>query len=98
MAFMYPSLMAHVVNEVAENERASALSSFTMFFEVGTIVGGLALGGVGELLGKRVGFLGGIVVCLIGLSVLLFRVVPKQVEHTVSRLGRTPAATVGRCG
>ncbi len=91
MAFMYPSLMAHVVNDVAENERASALSSFTMFFEVGTIVGGLALGGVGELLGKRVGFLGGSVVCLIGLSVLLLRVVPKHVEQTVPHSAARPA-------
>ncbi|HEY3485563.1 MAG TPA: MFS transporter, partial [Ilumatobacteraceae bacterium] len=59
MAFMYPALMALVVNSVDEVERASALSSFTMFFEAGSIIGGLALGGIGEVFGKRGAFLGG---------------------------------------
>ena len=67
MAFMYPSLMANVVNQVPESERASALSSFTMFFEIGTIVGGLALGALGEVFTKRVAFLGGAMVAMLGL-------------------------------
>ncbi len=70
MAFLYPSLMANVVNRVGDNERASALSSFTMFFELGTIVGGVALGAVGEIFTKRAGFLGGAVIALLGLVVL----------------------------
>jgi MFS family permease len=70
MAFMYPSLMANVVNRVADGERASALSSFTMFFEIGTIVGGVALGAVGEIFSKRAGFLGGAIIALIGLTLL----------------------------
>jgi MFS family permease len=74
MAFMYPSLMASVVDHVDERERASALSSFTMFFELGTIVGGLVLGLVGELLGKRAGFVGGAALCAIGLVALWTRV------------------------
>lgn len=74
MAFMYPSLMALVVNRVDERERASALSSFTMFFEVGTIVGGVLLGTAGELFGKRAGFVGGSLLCLTGLAVLWSRV------------------------
>ena len=73
MAFMYPSLMANVVNRVQETERASALSSFTMFFEIGTIVGGVALGALGEVFTKRAGFLGGAVVAAIGV-VALWRV------------------------
>ena len=64
MAFNYPSLMAIVVNRVDERERVAALSSFTMFFELGSVVGGLALGGVGEIFGKRTGFAGGIVCCV----------------------------------
>ena len=40
MAFMYPSLMALTVNRVDERERPVAISSFTMFFEVGTVSGG----------------------------------------------------------
>ena len=75
MAFNYPSLMAIVVNRVDERERVAALSSFTMFFELGSVVGGLALGGVGEMFGKRTGFAGGIVCCAVGLVVLWTRVV-----------------------
>lgn len=82
-AFLYPSLMALVVNRADEHERASALSSFTMFFEVGTVFGGLALGAVGQLAGKRAGFAGGAVLCLLGLVVLWTRV--------VDRSGRAPA-------
>ena len=42
MAFQYPSLMALTVNRTPDHERAAALSSFTMFFEIGTVTGGLA--------------------------------------------------------
>jgi MFS family permease len=75
MAFMYPSLMANVVNRVGDGERASALGSFTMFFEVGTIVGGVALGAVGEIFTKQAGFLGGAIISALGLVVLWNRVV-----------------------
>jgi MFS family permease len=85
MAFNYPSLMAIVVNRVDERERVAALSSFTMFFELGSVVGGLALGGVGEAFGKRTGFAGGIVCCAIGLVVLWTKVVvpPQHVEMDI---------------
>jgi MFS family permease len=76
MAFLYPSLMANVVNRVPDNERASALSSLTLFFEVGTIVGGVVLGGVGELASKRAGFLGGALAALVGIAVLWQFVAP----------------------
>ena len=56
MAFMYPSLMALTVNRVADGERPAAISSFTMFFEIGTVAGGLALGTVAELTSKRAAF------------------------------------------
>jgi MFS family permease len=70
MAFMYPSLMANVVNQVGDDERASALSSLTMFFEAGSIVGGVALGLVAEVLSKRAGFVGGALAALVGLALL----------------------------
>ena len=81
VAFQYPSLMALVVNDVDETERASALSSFTMFFELGTIIGGLVLGAVGEILGKRAGFAGGAVMCLAGLVVLWSKVASPRSVH-----------------
>lgn len=77
MAFLYPSLMAIVVDAVDEHQRAAAISSFTMFFEVGTVTGGVLLGLVGELFGKRAGFAGGAVFCLVGLVVLWTRVVER---------------------
>lgn len=70
MAFLYPSLMANVVNRVEDDERASALSSFTMFFEIGSVVGGLVLGGLGDIFTKRAGFLGGSIIALLGLMVM----------------------------
>ena len=80
MAFMYPSLMANVVNRVDEDERASALSSFTMFFELGTVVGGVALGAVGQIFDKRASFFGAAVIAVSGLWVLWTRVVPSDTE------------------
>jgi MFS family permease len=87
MAFNYPSLMAIVVNRVDERERVAALSSFTMFFEIGSVVGGLALGGVGEVFGKRTGFAGGIICCIVGLVVLWTKVAvpPQHVERDVDQ-------------
>jgi predicted MFS family arabinose efflux permease len=62
--------MANVVNRVDDRERASALSTFTMFFEIGSIVGGVVLGGLGEVFDKRAGFLGGAVITALGLVAL----------------------------
>jgi MFS family permease len=80
-AFLYPSLMAATVDRVSEHERARALSSFTMFFEVGTAVGGLALGALAEVTGKRWSFLAGVVPVVFGLWVLRTRVAPADPAH-----------------
>ncbi len=80
MAFLYPSLMANVVNRVADDERASALSTFTMFFELGSVVGGVVLGALGELFTKRAGFLGGAVIAGLGLLTLWRTVVDSSSE------------------
>lgn len=78
MAFLYPSLMAVVVDRVDEHERASALSSFTMFFEVGTVAGAVVLGVLGQVFDKRMGFAGGSAFALFGLGVLWLRVLPRS--------------------
>lgn len=67
MSFIYPALMAMTVNAVPEHERARVISTFTMFFEVGSAVGGLLFGFVAELTSKSGGFLGGAVAALAGL-------------------------------
>jgi MFS family permease len=76
MAFNYPSLMALTVNRAGDRDRAWAVSSFTMFFEVGSVVGGLLLGGFAEVVGKQYGFYGGVAFCVLGLYLLRFRLVP----------------------
>lgn len=81
MAFMYPSLMAIVANRAGDDERASAVSSFTMFFEVGSVVGGIALGAVAQVFGKPAGFAGGAVLAATGLIVLWTRVVGPVAER-----------------
>ncbi len=76
MAFNYPSLLALTVNRASDRDRAWAVSSFTMFFEVGSVAGGLAIGAFAEVVGKQLGFLGGVVFCVVGLYLLRFRLVP----------------------
>jgi MFS family permease len=97
MAFLYPSLMANVVNRVSESERASAMGSLTMFFEVGTIVGGVVLGAVGEIASKRAGFLGGGVAALIGIAVLWQLVSPTPVGDDIE-VAVEPRATTAAAG
>ncbi len=76
MAFMYPSLMAYTVNRAPEAERPRAIASFTMFFEAGTAVGGLALGALADALGKRAGFAAAAGLCVVGAWVLRTVVMP----------------------
>lgn len=76
MALNYPSLFALVVNKVNDRERASAISSFTMFFEIGSAIGGLAIGALAQAVGKQHGFFGGVACCLIGLYLLRYKLVP----------------------
>ena len=76
MAFNYPSLLALTVNRVSDSDRAWAISSFTMFFEVGSVFGGLVVGGFAQAVGKQTGFLGGVMCCIVGLYLLRFKLVP----------------------
>jgi len=76
IAFNYPSLLALTVNRASDGDRAFAVSSFTMFFEVGTAAGGLLIGAFAQVVGKQIGFLGGVASCLLGLWILRTKVVP----------------------
>jgi predicted MFS family arabinose efflux permease len=70
--------MALTVNRASDDDRASAISSFTMFFEIGSAASGLLVGGFAQLLGKQVGFLGGVFFCVVGLWVLRTKVAPRE--------------------
>ncbi|NQY55644.1 MAG: MFS transporter [Ilumatobacteraceae bacterium] len=76
IAFNYPSLLALTVNRVSEDERAAAVSSFTMFFEIGSVAGGLLVGALAQAVGKQHSFFAGAVSAVIGLWVLRTHVVP----------------------
>ena len=75
-AFNYPSLNALTVNRVSDGDRALAISSFTMFFEIGSAFSGLSIGLLGEIVGKQSAFYGGVAMVLTGLFVLRRYVVP----------------------
>ena len=93
MAFMYPSLMALTVTNAPEAERPRAISSFTMFFEIGTAAGGLGLGAIADAFGKRSGFGVAVTLCAFGVWVLRTRVLPTGV-HTTRVSARQPPAPV----
>ena len=54
-----------------------AISSFTMFFEVGNISGGVVFGLIAELASKRAAFGSAVVLCGVGTWLLLARVVAR---------------------
>ena len=70
ISFFYPSLLAMAVEGSDANERVEIVSSFTSFFEIGGVIGGLALGIVGQLFGERATFVGGMVFATLGLLLL----------------------------
>jgi MFS family permease len=77
ISFNYPSLMAMTVSAIPEREKVRAISTFTMFFEIGTATGALIFGTLADLTTKRTAFLGGAVFCFIGLVVLWKVAVPR---------------------
>lgn len=76
MSFIYPALMAVTANGVPEHERARVISTFTMFFEVGSAGGALTFGLLAEVTSKRGAFLGGAMSALLGLWYLWRVLIP----------------------
>lgn len=69
-ALLYPALMAAAVNAAPDNERSSAVATFTMFFEVATALGGAVLGVVASLSSYSGAFFTAALFSLAGLIVL----------------------------
>ena len=78
ISFNYPGLMAMTVEAVPERERVRAISTFTMFFEIGTATGAVLFGILADLTSKRTAFLGGAAYCVVGLIVLWKVAVPRS--------------------
>lgn len=70
VSFFYPSLLAMSVEGVDGEDRVEVVASFTSFFEIGGVIGGLVLGLVGQAFGERSTFLGGIGFAIAGLLLL----------------------------
>lgn len=70
LSLLYPALMAVTVASVADAERTAALATFSAFFELGSMTGGLVLGGVVALTDERGAFAGGAALALVGLLVV----------------------------
>jgi MFS family permease len=70
-SLLYPALMVAAVDGVPSNERARAMGTFTMFFELSGGVGGPILGIVAWTAGTTVAaFYGASLIALLGLPVL----------------------------
>ncbi|SHN47038.1 MFS transporter [Cryptosporangium aurantiacum] len=70
IAFQYPGLLALTVSRVRESEQPAAVSTFTMFFDVATGVGGLVVGQAAAIGGYRTAFAAAACCSLIGLVLL----------------------------
>lgn len=87
ISFLYPSLLAMSVSNVDDDERVAVVASFTMFFEIGGVLGGLALGGVGQVFGKRAIFWSAAVFAVSGLLLVAWharRVAESQSRHRLA--------------
>ena len=77
IALQYPGLMALVLSNVNDRTRPSAISTFTMFFDIAQGLGGLVVGLAAALGGYRAVFGAGAVCSLVGLVVLVGLVLPR---------------------
>ncbi|MDD2859320.1 MAG: MFS transporter [Candidatus Nanopelagicales bacterium] len=77
IALQYPGLMALVLSDVDDRTRPSAISTFTMFFDIAQGLGGLVVGLAAAFGGYRSVFAVGAVCSLIGLAILVGLVLPR---------------------
>lgn len=77
MALQYPGLLALAINRVAEVDRPRAVSTFTMFFDISTGLGGLLVGAMASVGGYRTAFGACAATALIGVVCLKLFVLPR---------------------
>ncbi len=83
-ALLYPALMAAAVNNAPDNERSSAVATFTMFFELATALGGALLGVVASLTSYSGAFVAAACCALVGLAVLRLSLGPRLAARAVA--------------
>jgi MFS family permease len=67
MAFLYPSLLLLTLDGVPDNERASAIGTFSSFFDGSQFLGPAVCGAIAAVTGYRGAFAAGTVAALLGL-------------------------------
>jgi MFS family permease len=77
IALQYPGLMALVLSDVDDRVRPSAISTFTMFFDIAQGLGGLVVGIAAALGGYRAVFGFGAMCSAVGLVILVILVLPR---------------------
>ena len=89
MAMQYPALIALALAGSPEHERARVISTFTAFFDVAQVAGGLILGAAASGFGERAVFLGGGISAALAIVVLVL--LPKRVPQQPIRADAEPA-------
>jgi MFS family permease len=85
-----PALSAYVVDETTRKDRATALSYFTAFMDIGIATGALVLGIAGELWGYETMFLLAGVTVILGLLLFTGYSKQSQAQQKTERLDETP--------
>ncbi len=83
IALQYPGLMALVLSDVDDRVRPSAISTFTMFFDIAQGLGGLVVGIAAALGGYRAVFGFGALCSVIGLVMLVVLVLPRYAKTVI---------------
>ena len=84
IALQYPGLMALVLSDVDDRTRPSAISTFTMFFDIAQGLGGLVVGLAAAVGGYRSVFGVGAVCSVIGLTILVGFVLPRYARSAAA--------------
>jgi MFS family permease len=71
MSMQYPALIALALDGPPEHERARVISTFSAFFDVAQVTGGLILGAAASGFGNRAVFAGGAISAGLAISVLV---------------------------
>ena len=77
VSLFYPALAGLAAHSVSAERQVRLMASFTMFFEIGSIVGALVFGQVANLTSRRGAFAGAAVMALVGLVFARTQLAPR---------------------
>lgn len=98
VSLLYPALAAMATRRVPEDETVRLMSSFTMFFELGGVVGGLTFGLIADLTSRRGAFAGAAVLAVFGLGFVRLVAAPRLARRTAPSGVASAVAGPDGCG